>query len=147
MGEKQSNPTFCILTTDDQEDEETFVSTKGWHLGYIQLKVWKVHTSFVSCFVNTGCKKILLVLLMLYNFLLNTFFKTVVLQWNLEVIGFCMVKFLLKLTQPFIHNEPFTYFTCHFLKPAQVCHKWPTISSLSKNLLSQKLPVFFGSLF
>ena len=45
---------------------------------------------------------------MLYNFLLNTFFKTIVLQWNLEVIGFCMVKSLLKLTQPFIHNEPFT---------------------------------------
>ena len=45
---------------------------------------------------------------MLYNFLLNTFFKTIVLQWNLEAIGFCMVKFLLKWTQPFIHNEPFT---------------------------------------
>ena len=45
---------------------------------------------------------------MLYNFVLNTYFKTIVLQSNLEVIGFCMVRSLLKLTQPFIHNEPFT---------------------------------------
>ena len=45
---------------------------------------------------------------MLYNFLLKTFFKTIVLQWNLEAVGFCMVKSLLKLTQPFTHNEPFT---------------------------------------
>ena len=57
-----------------------------------------------------------------------------------------MVKSLLKLTQPFIHNEPFTLHAIFAIGGCQV-ERLPLLTGEYENLLGQILPLFFGSLF
>ena len=58
-----------------------------------------------------------------------------------------MVKSLLKLTQPFIHNEPFTLHAIFAIGCRQVEIELPLLTGEYESLLGQILPLFFGSLF